>query len=276
MSNCWPRSGLRASGNFDWRAARLFTPVTRKGVTKTSSLDLPRAAEPSAITIVRASGAGSGFTAAHHRPSACPAAGRRSRSNPSTAPGGAASAGAPTRNCCCQGIPNFLCFLPVLPMPFTFLGIRYSCAHRNTRWVSLTWTQTCSMGVRMSLPYCTRASVQPYPVGCTVPRRSGTKPEPGSPNKSGYSEGGLTVDHTTPYRRDEQVFACSSRCFQRCAKHHFPFEKRSKAPTKRKNFLKGLRPSGSDLGPISGRTPPSVQTPRRRPKLRPPGVDLYG
>ena len=29
------------------------------------------------------------------------------------------------------------------------------------------------MGVRMSLPYCTRACVQPYPVGCTVPRLSG-------------------------------------------------------------------------------------------------------
>ena len=26
-----------------------------------------------------------------------------------------------------------------------------------------------------------------------------TKPEPKSPNKSGYGEGGLTVDHTTPY-----------------------------------------------------------------------------
>ena len=156
--------------------------------------------------------------------------------------------------------------MPVRPVPFTFRGILYTCAHRNTRWISLTWSQTCSMGVRMSLPYCTRACVQPYPVGCTVPRRSGTKPEPGSPNKSGYSEGVLTVDHTTPYRRDEQVFACSSRCFQRCAKHHFPFEKWSKAPTKRKKILKGLRPSGSDLGPISGRTPPSVQTPRRRPE----------
>ena len=29
-------------------------------------------------------------------------------------------------------VAGFLCFLPVLPMPFTFLGIRYACAHRNT------------------------------------------------------------------------------------------------------------------------------------------------
>ena len=58
------------------------------------------------------------------------------------------------------------------------------------------------MGVRMSLPYCTRACVQPYPVGCTVPRLSGTRTAPESPNKSRDGEGGShSVDHTTPYRQ---------------------------------------------------------------------------
>ena len=37
----------------------------------------------------------------------------------------------------------------------------------------LPLTQTCAMAVCMSVSYPTRASVQPYPVGCTATRHSG-------------------------------------------------------------------------------------------------------
>ena len=82
--------------------------------------------------------------------------------------------------------------------------------------------------------------------------------------------------------RDEQVFSCSSRRFQRCVKHHFPVVNRSQAPDKRKKNLKGLRPSHSDLGPISGRTPRWSYVgldPPSRPAQSPPkapGGPQYG
>ena len=84
--------------------------------------------------------------------------------------------------------------------------------------------------------------------------------------------------------RDEQVFSCSSRRFQRCVKHHFPVVNRSQAPEKRKKNLKGLRPSHSDLGPISGRTPrwsgppvpagPEPTEGPRRPPIWLPGLPI--
>ena len=71
------------------------------------------------------------------------------------------------------------------------------------------------------------------------------------------------------------IFSCSWRRFRRCAERHFMHLVRLKTST----FSKGSATCCPNSGPISGRTPPSVWTPRARPEdqrdFRPDHAAMY-